>query len=525
MRGMTRKRGFAFLLCLLLFVDMMIVYKPIQVKAAGHELDVTYSGHMQTYGNLPQVKNGETLGKIPSDKRLEAITINSQATLTYQAHVQTYGWQPWKTNGQMAGTTGKSKRLEAIRIKLTGKWAEEYDVYYRSHLSGGAWLGWSKNGEISGSVGYGSKLDGIQIRIVSKDYTAPPSVDYTYVDANDGCGVAYSGHVQTYGDLPTVYNGASLGTTGKSKRIEAIKLSLVNNKIPGGLSYRVHCQTYGWMPYCTENQQAGTTGQSKRLEAIEISLTGEIAKYYDIYYRVHIQSYGWLDWAKNGAPAGSAGRSKRMEAIQVKLVAKGGSAPGVTATPFIEAPFKNVGANRVVKGIGEVDLWVGDSRFVAFGGAIYGYSVGTESYYPNLIARVSANYQWLNSKGYSLIAARLRQKPDAVVVFNLGLNDIANYENYNMVYKRLHAEFPRATLCFMSVNPIGPNFRYSNNYGLYKHFTTCVEIFNAYFREHVADFDGYYIDTYYNCNLPTLGDGIHHSNATCQTIYKYVTGK
>lgn len=80
---------------------------------------------------------------------------------------------------------------------------------------------------------------------------------------------------------------------------------------------------------------AGTSGQSKRLEAIKIKLSGDAANKYDIYYRVHAQDYGWLGWAKNGESAGSEGYCKRLEGIEIKLVKKGGAAPGSTSRPFV----------------------------------------------------------------------------------------------------------------------------------------------------------------------------------------------
>ena len=67
---------------------------------------------------------------------------------------------------------------------------------------------------------------------------------------------------------------------------------------------------------------SGTSGESKRLEAIEICLYGEIAEYYNVYYRVHVQGYGWQDWKKNGEMAGTSGESKRLEAIEIKLEEK-----------------------------------------------------------------------------------------------------------------------------------------------------------------------------------------------------------
>lgn len=95
-------------------------------------------------------------------------------------------------------------------------------------------------------------------------------------------------------------------------------------------------QTYGWQDWVTGGNVAGTTGQSKRLEAICIELSGNMKESYDIYYRVHSQTYGWLGWAKNGEEAGTEGLAKRLEAIQIVLVEKGGNPPGSTEGAFIK---------------------------------------------------------------------------------------------------------------------------------------------------------------------------------------------
>ena len=95
-------------------------------------------------------------------------------------------------------------------------------------------------------------------------------------------------------------------------------------------------QSYGWQDWVVGDSTAGTSGQSKRLEAIQIKLTDEMEKQYDIYYRVHAQTYGWLGWAKNGEPAGTEGLSKRLEAIQIIMVSKGGEAPGSTENALIK---------------------------------------------------------------------------------------------------------------------------------------------------------------------------------------------
>ena len=100
------------------------------------------------------------------------------------------------------------------------------------------------------------------------------------------------------------------------------------------VNYSTHVQDIGWQGWKANGQMAGTSGQSKRLEAIRIKLTGEMAKQYDIYYRVHSQEFGWLGWAKNGESAGTEGYSYRLEAIQIQLVKKGSSAPGSTSNCF-----------------------------------------------------------------------------------------------------------------------------------------------------------------------------------------------
>lgn len=75
--------------------------------------------------------------------------------------------------GEIAGTVGKNKQIEALGIQLTGKMAENYDVYYRVHSSEFGWLGWAKNGENAGSQGYGRPVEALQIRLVKKGGEAP----------------------------------------------------------------------------------------------------------------------------------------------------------------------------------------------------------------------------------------------------------------------------------------------------------------------------------------------------------------
>ena len=157
------------------------------------------------------------------------------------------------------------------------------------------------------------------------------------VDAKD-YSVQYTTHVQEEGWQDWVSDGETAGTTGKSLRLEGIKIKVNGSQLSGGVTYSTHIQEEGWQSWKNNGDMSGTTGKSLRLEAIQIKLTGDAANKYDIYYRVHAQEFGWLGWAKNGASAGTQGYSYRLEGIQIKLVKKGGSAPGSTANAFHQAP-------------------------------------------------------------------------------------------------------------------------------------------------------------------------------------------
>lgn len=299
---------------------------------------ISLTSHQQTYGWHEAAANGVQSGITGHSKRLEAFKINIPSEygdlgIQYRAHVSSIGWQDWVSTGNIAGTTGQSKAIQAVEIKLTGNNASKYDVYYRVHAQTYGWMGWAKNGEPAGSAWCSKRIEAIQVAVLPKDSAAPGSTDNAY---KKGRNVEYKVHQQTYGWLSKVVDGAEAGVTGRSKRMEAITLSLSAPEYDGEIKYRIHQQTYGWHSWVTDGAQAGITGQSKRMEAIEIALTGTMASRYDVYYRAHVQTYGWLDWAKNGEMAGTSGLSKRMEAIQVVLVPKGGNAPGSTSRPSVK---------------------------------------------------------------------------------------------------------------------------------------------------------------------------------------------
>ena len=284
----------------------------IEISVAGNSnLGIQYTTHCQSYGWLPWSANGEMNGTEGEAKRLEAIKIQltgadkEKYDVYYRVHAQSYGWLAWAANGAPAGTAGLAKRLEAIQIVIVKK-GESFD-----HAIG----------NIQSARG--------EAYIASSTANANP-----VVTGENNVNVEYRTHIQSFGWQGWKYNGVMSGTSGKAKRLEGINIKLTNKPYSGSIVYTTHVQSIGWQgnennvnTWFRDGQMAGTSGRAKRLEAIRIALTGEMAEHYDVYYRVHAQTYGWLAWAKNGEAAGTAGLSKRLEGIQIVLVPKGGAAP------------------------------------------------------------------------------------------------------------------------------------------------------------------------------------------------------
>ena len=284
----------------------------IKIRVYGNDsLGIQYTTHCQSYGWLPWSANGEMNGTEGEAKRLEAIKIQltgadkEKYDVYYRVHAQSYGWLAWAANGAPAGTAGFAKRLEAIQIVIVKK-GESFD-----HAIG----------NIQSARG--------EAYIASSTANANP-----VVAGENNVNISYRTHVQSFGWQGWKYNGVMSGTSGKAKRLEGINIKLTNKPYSGSIVYTTHVQSIGWQgnendvnTWFRDGQMAGTSGRAKRLEAIRIALTGETAEHYDVYYRVHAQTYGWLAWAKNGEAAGTAGLSKRLEGIQIVLVPKGGAAP------------------------------------------------------------------------------------------------------------------------------------------------------------------------------------------------------
>ena len=158
--------------------------------------------------------------------------------------------------------------------------------------------------------------------------------------------VIYQTHIQNIGMQEVAFNGCVSATSGKSLRLEGIKIFVENYSYDLGVEYQTHIQNIGWEEKAGQGlkssfQLSGTEGKSYRLEGIKINLTGSDADKFDIIYRTHIQNIGWeKEWKKNGEMSGSEGKSYRLEGIVIKIVPKGTQVPA--GTPATSDMYEDV---------------------------------------------------------------------------------------------------------------------------------------------------------------------------------------
>ena len=121
--------------------------------------------------------------------------------------------------------------------------------------------------------------------------------------------VKYRSHLQSTGWQEWKHDGEMSGTTGESRRLEAIQIDYDKP-----IYAKAHIQKDGWVDYgkITKDTIIGTTGEAKRLECLCLKCEG-------LKYRVHIQDSGWSCWtdADGISTLGSVGQKLRIEAIEI----------------------------------------------------------------------------------------------------------------------------------------------------------------------------------------------------------------
>lgn len=145
----------------------------------------------------------------------------------------------------------------SVVVTVTGP--ATFGVEYQAHMAGYAWGGWVANGATAGTTGQFRRMEAAQVRLLGAPF---------------GMGICYSAHVAQYGWLGAVCNGATAGTTGQSLQMEAIQINLYGTPPGCSVQYRAHVGSYGWLPWVSNNAIAGTVGQGIQMEALEVRLVG-----------------------------------------------------------------------------------------------------------------------------------------------------------------------------------------------------------------------------------------------------------
>ena len=202
--------------------------------------------------------------------------------------------------------------------------------------------------------------------MVKKGSAAPGSTDNALFSSAVPVALIAQGHSSDIGWMSPVVDSKAVGTTGKAKALEALRLCLVGAPEGCGVRVSAHVENIGWQAWSSNGSLAGTTGRSLTIEAVKAELTGPISSTYDLYYRVHVANIGWLGWTKNGVEGGTSNLGYRMEGYEVVLKPKGSAAPGSTANSYLKEH------NDTVLGVSRPSIlrWLNSHRYD-------GYYLGT----------------------------------------------------------------------------------------------------------------------------------------------------
>ena len=251
--------------------------------------------------------------------------------------------------------------------------------------------------------------------------------------------IQYEAHVSNIGWMSSKRDGSTAGTTGQSKSVEDLKVSILNPVEDGSVQINANVSGIGWQGWDTPSaSEGGTTGQGRAVEAVRLRLTGSLAKGYDVYYRIHASNIGWMAWAKDGEEAGTTGMSCSLEAIQIKLIKKGTSHPDTSGYSHLELP--TVTYSSQVKGAWQNSVPAGEvSGTTGQGIPITGFSAKTTSSVAGGI-----NYQlhlsnvgWTSGKsnGVQLSSTAESNSVEAIKISLSG--DLATYFD---VWYRVHVD-------------------------------------------------------------------------------------
>lgn len=338
----------------------------IKIKLTGtSEYSVEYRAHVQDIGWQDWIRDGEIAGTTGQNKKLEAIeirivkkepkamiqmTTDISNTTFYTEKLEIKGW--YLAN---IPNTILNINLDNENINSFVKQNPKDEVYTNYESFGGKENTPNPEFQITLPKEEVEKLsdgkhtlevtvlkdDGIN-KLVTKKYEI--KIDKTTLH------LKYSVHMQDIGWMNQIEEGQLAGDINKNTKIEAIKIEALNITEDISLQYKSHVQDIGWEnEWTVAGMQSGTTGKNKKIEAIRIKLNG--TDKYSVAYRVYADGKGWQDWAYDGEYAGTVGENRKLKAIEIKIV------PKVTDTKvriYLDEPAENIASitneNHLIKG-------------------------------------------------------------------------------------------------------------------------------------------------------------------------------
>ncbi|MDY3919766.1 MAG: hypothetical protein SOZ59_12365 [Candidatus Limivivens sp.] len=154
-------------------------------------------------------------------------------------------------------------------------------------------------------------------------------------------------------------------------------------------------------------------------------------------------------------------------------------------------------------------VFLGDSRTVGMRNALAELGIEDDC---TFLAKDGEGYYWLQNTALSELIAILDQRPDTVVITNLGVNDLTERSSYAALYRSLMERYPDTSFYILSVNPVSEDCSMVSN--------TQIEEFN---EGMAAEFPDLYLDCYHY--LMTDGyetvDGLHYTWKTYAKIHDY----
>ena len=151
----------------------------------------------------------------------------------------------------------ETKKIEQV----SGTAKNNNQLWYRAYCQNVGTLAPVHDGQVAGTVGCSMRMEGLWIDIRTIRNTYPSAKLSGDVHIQDKGWVHYD----------NIEHDTLLGTKGESKRLEALKLNLTG--VPDKtLCYEVHVQNIGWQGKKKAGETAGTTGKSYRIEAVKLWL-------------------------------------------------------------------------------------------------------------------------------------------------------------------------------------------------------------------------------------------------------------